>query len=81
MTKEDAQDVARVMADQLVLSSVPNQFEKNVLERLDRIAGALEALVMLNVPEQPEEQPVCQHEWVDLGGEKECRTCQAREAK
>lgn len=53
---------------------------KALLEQLTRIADALEALVVLNAPDAPTvDQPECEHEWIDLGGEQECRKCQAKQ--
>ena len=55
-------------------------FEEALLVQLTRIADAIEALVLLNAPDE-QAAVVCEHDWVDLGDARECRTCQTRETQ
>lgn len=53
-------------------------FEKKLLEVLMGINASLDALVLLNAPEGAGTAEGCDHDWVDLMGEKQCRKCHAR---
>lgn len=57
-------------------------FEKAVIEQLARIGDALTILSAAVVMDDPApEDAGCEHDWVDLGDERECRkpNCKARE--
>lgn len=59
---------------------VVTTFEALLLDELKGIRNALDALVMLNVPDESPAIEACEHDWVDLGGESECRKCQQRKS-
>ena len=49
-----------------------------VWSKLSFNPNALDAFVMLNAPEeQAPPDAGCEHDWVDLGGQSECRNCKA----
>jgi hypothetical protein len=59
---------------------VVTPFEKALISALHGIRESLDALVLLNAPEgQKVPDGECDHDWVDLGDEKQCRKCQIRQ--
>jgi hypothetical protein len=50
----------------------------DLLTQVTRIADALEILAAAVTMEPEPEPESCQHDWVDLGDEVECRICQLK---
>jgi hypothetical protein len=55
------------------------EFEREALDALKGIREALDALVMILVPAEEPAPAECPHAWVELGGERECSLCKARQ--